>query len=189
MPAPAVPAPARLPDGICTDLNELVGLNVRAVVARTVPREASYVGIVTVRETGDGLAPQYMTATAAGADEAEALVAATLAALGGSDDLLALYAARLCGAGSVRSATVVDSTGVRFQQEEAAAGVHIGLVSVLPSPGRLVVAAGDFEHRVLCLPDAALVTTTEIGAPVAGDIDASMLRIEGAVYGCLWSDS
>jgi hypothetical protein len=189
MRAPAVAAPARLPDAICSDLNGLLGLHARAVVARTVPREASYVGIVTVREPGDGTAPRFVTATAVGRDEAEALAAATFSALGGSDDLLALYAGRLCAGGKVRSATVVDCAGIRFQQDGAAAGVHVGLVGILPSPGRLAVATDECEHRVLCLPDAALATTTETDAPVAADIEASMQRIESAVYDCLWPDN
>jgi hypothetical protein len=139
------------------------------------------VGLVTVRAAHNGSEPRYTTATGTGSDEVESLATATLSALGATDDLLAFYAAGLCEAGAVRSATVVEAAGVRFH-EGAETEAHLGLVGVLPSPGRLTVATSDVEHRVLCLPDAAIVMTVGLGDPIGARIDATFLRIEAAAY-------
>jgi hypothetical protein len=168
-------------EAVCADLDRLVGVAVSPVVVRTLPGgTGGFGGLVTIRETRRG-EPVFTTATAVGASEGQALAMATLAAMGSGDDLLTLYASRLGEERGVIAVTVTDAQRVRYRTDDAMAAVHLGLVEALPAPGRLAVATRGAEHRVLCLPAAALVVTVAAGDPLARQLDGALGRIEVAV--------
>jgi hypothetical protein len=121
----------------------------------------------------------FHTATAVAATEAEAVAMATLAAFDANDDLLTAIGRYIATYPGVVGVTVVDAGGVRFAVGDSAA--HVALVDALPAPGRLVAATDDEEHRVLCLPSAALVVTIKPTCGLEPYLDETFARVERAV--------
>jgi hypothetical protein len=174
--------PDRLALAICADLGELVGLELTPIVARFVPGTARAFGALVTLRVGPGEQPVVTTATAMGPTQSQALAMAALAALGATDDLLTLYASRLDTVERLPGVTVSDRMGMRFHAGRLPAETHLDLIGLVPSPGRLCVVTEDLEHRVLCLPEAAIVVSLACGDPVSADVAEALARIGRACY-------
>jgi hypothetical protein len=163
---------------VSADLSWLLLVDAAPVVARSVPGEAGgYGGLVTIRAVEHG-ETFFRTATAVASTELEAVAEAALAAFGVTHDLLSSLARSVSGSTGILGVTVMDREGVRFTDGEG--GGHIGLVGMLPAPGRLAAATEEAEHRVLCLANAAVVISSKPGCGLEEYIEEAFARLERA---------
>ena len=163
---------------VCGAVNQLLGRDASIVAVSVLESEGRTLAMAMLRD-GDA----FCSATAPGPDESSAIGQAVVEALGLNDGILAAIAVRWGSQSGVRAASVVEGghTTTAIGDDDSV-GMHQRLVPTLPAPGRMAVTTEDTEYRVLSLPSAGLVVSTDRGAEILTEVDAWMAHAEALLH-------
>ena len=163
---------------VCGAVNQLLGRDASVVAVSVLESEGRTLAMAMLR---DGEA--FCSATAPGPGETAAVEQAVLDALGLGDGILTAIAVRWASEPGIRAVSVVEGNQTTTTiGDNDDVRTHLRLAGTLPAPGRMAVIIDDAEYRVLALPSAGLVVSTDRGADALAEIDAWMARAEALLH-------